>query len=189
MASSRRRISQSARVRACRKSGPRTPKNNTSPIMEEMGARTGCPTSGGSRLPTSCSFSLMICRARYTSVPQSNSIQTMEKPIEEAERTRRTPVAPFMTVSIGRVTSVSTSSGAREAASVRIVTVGAVRLGNTSTGMLRARMTPVTSVATDTANTNSLFFNDHSISAIMSFPFIFFVTHHHELFLVSSTRQ
>src|SRR5690606_20518923 len=99
--------------------------------------------------------------------------QTMEKPTEEADRTRRTPIAPFMAVSRGKVTKVSTSSGAREAASVRMVTVGAVRLGNTSTGMLTARMAPVTRIATDIANTNSGFFNDHSISAVMLFPYIF----------------
>ena len=42
-----------------------------------------------------------------------------------------------MAASIGKVTSVSISSGAMPRPSARIVTVGAVRSGNTSTGMLR----------------------------------------------------
>ena len=72
------------------------------------------------------------------SVPQSNSTQTMEMPCEVEERTRRTPVAPFTAVSTGKVTSVSTSSGAMPCASVSTVTVGAVRSGKTSTGMRQA---------------------------------------------------
>ena len=78
------------------------------------------------------------------SVPQSNSTQTMLIPCEVAERTRRTPVAPFTAVSIGKVTSVSTSSGAIPWASVRTVTVGAVRSGKTATGIRTAVMVPAT---------------------------------------------
>ena len=78
------------------------------------------------------------------SVPQSNSTQTIEIPIPDAERTRRTPVAPFIAASIGNVTSDSTSSGASPCASVTTVTVGAVRSGNTSTGMRSAVNVPYT---------------------------------------------
>ena len=60
----------------------------------------------------------------------------------EAERTRRTPVAPLTADSSGKVTSASTSWGARPCASVRMVTVGAVRSGNTSTGMRAAVTAP-----------------------------------------------
>ncbi len=60
----------------------------------------------------------------------------------EAERTRRTPVAPLIADSIGNETSVSTSCGARPCASVRIVTVGAVRSGKTSTGIRSAVNAP-----------------------------------------------
>ena len=47
-----------------------------------------------------------------------------------------------MAASIGNVTSDSISSGAMPWPSVRIVTVGAVRSGNTSTGMSRATQQP-----------------------------------------------
>ena len=70
------------------------------------------------------------------SVPQSNSTQTTEKPVVEDERTRLTPVAPFTAVSIGKVTSCSTSSAAIPPASVMMTTVGALRSGNTSTSVL-----------------------------------------------------
>ena len=56
----------------------------------------------------------------------------------ELERTRITPGAPLSDVSIGSVTRVSTSSGARPGASVRIVTVGRFKSGNTSTGNCNA---------------------------------------------------
>ena len=45
-----------------------------------------------------------------------------------------TPVAPFITVSMGKLTNVSTSSGASPSASEKIVTVGRFRSGKTSTG-------------------------------------------------------
>jgi hypothetical protein len=60
----------------------------------------------------------------------------------EAERTRRTSLAPFMADSMGKVTSVSTSSGARPCASVMMVTVGRLRLGKTSIGNCVACLAP-----------------------------------------------
>ena len=107
-------------------------------MIDEIGARIGCSTCGGSVPLTSVSFSATIWRARKMSVPQSNSTQTTAMPTAVAERTRRTPDAPLIAASIGNVTSVSISSGAMPRPSVRTVTVGAVRSGNTSTGMLRA---------------------------------------------------
>ena len=53
------------------------------------------------------------------------------------ERTRRTPEAPFRAASMGKVTWLSTSVGAMPWASVMTVTVGAVKSGNTSTGISR----------------------------------------------------
>ena len=69
------------------------------------------------------------------SMSQSNSTHTTEKPVVEEERTRLTPVAPFTAVSIGNVTSISTSSAAIPPASVMTTTVGAFRSGNTSTSV------------------------------------------------------
>jgi hypothetical protein len=46
------------------------------------------------------------------SVPNSNSTKTMEMPMAELERTRKTPAVPFIADSIGRPTNDSTSSGA-----------------------------------------------------------------------------
>ena len=58
----------------------------------------------------------------------------IDKPTVEFDRTRSTPAAPFSTVSMGKVTRVSTSSGDRPGDSVKIVTVGRLRSGNTSMG-------------------------------------------------------
>ena len=69
---------------------------------------------------------------------QSNSTHTTENPLVLDERTRRTPVAPLTAVSMGKVTSCSTSSVAMPLASVMMTTVGAVRSGNTSTSVCRA---------------------------------------------------
>ena len=63
-------------------------------------------------------------------------------PIAEFDRTRKTPAVPFIADSIGSVTSDSTSSGASPCDSVRIVTVGAVRSGKTSTGDRNATSPP-----------------------------------------------
>jgi hypothetical protein len=119
-----------------------TAMKRISPMTDEIGASDGGPMSGGSCETISCSFSFTIWRSMYTSVPQSNSTQTTEMPMPEDERTRRTPVAPFTADSIGKVTRVSTSCGARPCASVTMVTVGAVRSGNTSTGMRTASTAP-----------------------------------------------
>ena len=72
------------------------------------------------------------------SVSQSNSTQTTEKLWVDEERTRRTCVAPLTAVSMGKVTSCSTSSAAMPLASVMTTTVGAVRSGNTSTSVCMA---------------------------------------------------
>ena len=69
------------------------------------------------------------------SVSQSNSTHTTEKPVVDEERTRRTPVAPLTAVSMGNVTSCSTSSAAMPPASVMTTTVGAFRSGKTSTSV------------------------------------------------------
>ena len=113
-------------------------------MIDETGASTGRSTCGGSVLPTSASFSATTCRARKMSVPQSNSTHTTAMPSAVAERTRRTLEAPLMALSSGNVTSDSISSGAMPRPSVRMVTVGAVRSGNTSTGISRAVHNPPT---------------------------------------------
>ena len=74
-------------------------------MIDDTGASTGRSTCGGSVPPTSASFSATTCRARKMSVPQSNSTQTTAMPSAVAERTRRTPDAPLMALSIGNVTS------------------------------------------------------------------------------------
>ena len=94
---------------------------------------------------------------------QSNSTHTTENPVVEDERTRRTPVAPFTAVSIGKVTSCSTSSAAIPPASVITTTVGALRSGNTSTSVCQAVYVPPTSRSTDATNTNNRFCNEKRI--------------------------
>ena len=135
-------------------------RNRTSPIAEACGAMIGCSTSGG-RLPrTKPSFSATICRSTWMLVPQSNSTHTTEKPTAVADRTRRTPAAPFIAVSMGNVTSVSTSEGAMPWASVRIVTVGAVKSGKTSTGMVVVTYSPTAIKASETKTIRTRLFSD-----------------------------
>ena len=121
----------------------------------------GGSTSSGSEPRTSCNRSETIWRARYMSVPQSNSTQTTDNPMAVDERTRRTPEAPLTALSIGKVTSVSTSSGAIPWALVITVTVGAVRSGNTSTGMRTVSTTPQTRRIPAPKSTNSRRCRDH----------------------------
>ena len=77
----------------------------------------------------------------------------MEKPVVDDERTRLTPAAPLTLVSMGKVTSCSTSSGAMPFASVMTTTVGAVRSGKTSTSMSCATYAPPNSSSRATAST------------------------------------
>ena len=107
-------------------------------LRRVVGPEVALVDSAGRRSRTSCSFSATICRSTKISVPQANSTHTMLIPIPEADRTRRTFVAPFMADSMGIVTSVSTSSGARPWASVMMVTVGRLRSGKTSIGSCAA---------------------------------------------------
>src|SRR3972149_12160616 len=102
------------------------------------------------------------------SVPQSNSTHTTEMPIPDAERTLRTPVAPFTEDSMGNETNASTSCGARPCASVMTVTVGAVRSGKTSTGMRTAVTAPYRETAKAAIATNRRFLVDQWLTeAIM----------------------
>ena len=76
------------------------------------------------------------------SLPHSNSTVTTARPTPETDRTRLTPGMPFIVVSIGKVTSCSTSSGAMPPASVSRVMLGLFRSGKTSTGVPRSTSAP-----------------------------------------------
>src|SRR5712691_1154676 len=155
--SRRGRIVQSARVRNAMGVTPSSavnPMSMTSPMMDEMGPSTGL-TVGGRLAATCCSFSVIICLAIYMSVDQSNSTYTSDSPIEEAERTRDTPVAPFMALSIGKVILASTSSGARPSTSAKIVTTGRSRSGKTSTDRVDKAYSPYAVRKTAHARTRS----------------------------------
>ena len=122
--------------------------NISSPRIDDCGPIVGWPAVAG-RLPVIVdSFSDTVCRARYMSVPQSNSTQTTENPVVDDERTRLTPVAPLTDVSIGNVTSRSTSSAAMPFASFMMTTVGALRSGKTSTSIVFAVNIPTTMMST-----------------------------------------
>src|SRR6266446_2924799 len=86
---------------------------------------------------------------------QSNSTHTSASPIAEEERTRNTPVAPFMALSMGKVILASTSSGARPSASAKIVTTGRLRSGKTSTDRVDKAYSPYTVRKTAKARTRS----------------------------------
>ena len=114
-------------------------------MIEEIGASTGVSTCAGREPATVVRRSVTVWRARWMSVPHSNSTHTTEVPTAVAERTRRTFKAPFTAVSIGKVTRVSISSGAIPWPSTMMVTVGAERSGKTSIGMRSAVIAPTTS--------------------------------------------
>ena len=63
--------------------------------------------------------------------------------MSEVERSRVRPATPISEFSIGWVTRASTSSGERPGASVRMVTVGLVRSGRTSTGSSLPVLNPI----------------------------------------------
>jgi hypothetical protein len=76
----------------------------------------------------------MICRFLYTSVHQSNSTLIIPSPMELTLRIERIHGEPLIQRSIGNVTRSSISSGLSHSFSAKIVTVGRLRSGNTSTG-------------------------------------------------------
>src|SRR5499427_1383492 len=97
------------------------------------------------------------------SVPRLNSTKTIEIPAAEFERTRNTPAVPFIAASMGRLTRDSTSSGAIPCDSVKIVTVGAVRSGKTSTGARTATIPPYTRNTAAMTRTMRRFLTDQLI--------------------------
>ncbi len=134
-----------------------------SPRIDDCGPSIGVPTLSGISSATDTRRSDTICLARNTSVPQSNSTHTTEKPVVDDERTRLTSVAPFTAVSIGYVTIFSTSSGAMPGASVMTTTVGALRSGKISTSVRVRVITPATSATAVNISTVSLFLNEKFI--------------------------
>ena len=118
------------------------PTISISPRIDDCGPSVGAPTEEGSCDATAESFSPTVCRHLYTSESQSNSTHTIEKPVDDEDLTRRTPVAPLSAVSIGNVTVFSTSSGAIPGASVITTTVGAFRSGKMSTSVRSMVMHP-----------------------------------------------
>ena len=86
---------------------------------------------------------------------------TIENPAEEDDLTLRTPVAPFTAVSKGKVTSLSTSSGAMPSASVITTTVGALRSGKTSTSERLAEYRPAARQITAIAMTAALLLREN----------------------------
>ena len=139
------------------------PTMRSSPRMEDCGPRVGLPTLSGSSSAAIAIFSDTICLARYMSMSQSNSTHTTENPVVEDERTLRTPVAPFTAVSIGKVTSCSTSSAAIPPASVITTTVGAFRSGKTSTSVRFITYTPATMSRAAATSISSLLFRENCI--------------------------
>src|SRR5262245_3868268 len=98
------------------------------------------------------------------SCPQSNSTQITATPTAVAERTRRTPEAPFRADSIGKVTSDSISVGTMPRPSTRMVTVGALKSGRTSSGILDITYPPQLRKATARETTTMRLFRDQRIS-------------------------
>ncbi len=81
----------------------------------------------------------------------------------EVDRTRLIDVAPFTAVSIGKVTSLSTSSGAIPLASVIMTTVGAVSSGNMSISIRVVTIVPAIISRRAPVSTLNLFLNEKSM--------------------------
>src|SRR6056297_2932136 len=83
------------------------------------------------------------------SVPHWNTAMTRDRPMEDSERTESMPGAPSTRLSMGTVTSCSTSSGEKPGASVWITTWVGANSGNTSRAMRLAAnsASPVTTRA------------------------------------------
>ena len=118
------------------------PTISISPRIDDCGPSVGIPAPGGNTDWRAGSFSATACRAAATSVSQSNSTHTTEKPVADELLTRLTPAAPLSDVSTGNVTNCSTSSGAMPGASVMTTTVGAFRSGKMSTSVLNIATIP-----------------------------------------------
>ena len=123
-------------------------------MIEESDAICGT-TPAGSWAWIAPRRSLTRTRASVMSVAHANSAATIAKPMPEVERTVSTPGVPLSRLSIGRVTSRSTSSGARPSVSAITVTVGRVRSGKTSTGSRGSRNIRRSPASRPPANTNS----------------------------------
>ena len=136
-----------------------------SPMIDDIGAITGAATLSGNAPRATWIRSATTWRATSGSVSQSNSAHTTEIPIPDELRRRRSPDTPLRLVSMGRVTRVSTSSGAMPCASVITVTVGALMSGRTSTGIRVARIVPYTSTNAPTARAATRLRRDQRISA------------------------
>ena len=100
-------------------------------MIDDIGAITGgiFPRVTGQSLPVV--FRYDLAGVKNVHFPFKLNMHNAQAG-EENERILRTPVEPFTADSKGNVTKVSTCSGAMPWASVRIVTVGALRSGNTS---------------------------------------------------------
>src|SRR5438552_1961147 len=96
-------------------------------------------------------------------------------PTAVAERTRRTPGAPFSADSIGTVTKGSISVGAMPRPSTRMVTVGAVRSGRTSKGTVEIAYPPQTRRATASAITAARLRRDQRIRASIMIGVLLYV--------------
>lgn len=118
------------------------PITMTTPVGEESGARTGVLASTGKRLLSSGMRSVINCRAVRRSVSSWKITVTTERPWIDCERTISTPGVLCSTVSTGRVTSCSTSSGTKPGASVCTTTCGGTNEGKTSTSLLVNSCTP-----------------------------------------------
>ena len=168
MASSRRRIVKSARVRrsaavlwvlpVALSGSAVTPTSIICPITEEIGPITGTIPAGKD---TVVNFSATSWRARYRSTSQSNSTNTNPMPLDELLRTTSTPGEPLRAVSMGNTACTSISSGDIPPASRNIVTRGRFRSGSTSTGKLTAVQVPQTSSKAAEATTKSRFCNEN----------------------------
>ena len=91
-------------------------------MTDATGSMTGGSTPVGSCCSACRSRSATFWRATVRSVPHSNTATMVERPTIAEERTLTTSGVPFREASMGSASSVSTSSGEKPGASVRITT-------------------------------------------------------------------
>ena len=130
-------------------------------MTDATGSMTGASTPAGNCCSACLSRSATFWRATVRSVPHSNTATMVDSPTMADERTLTTSGVPFSAASMGSASSVSTSSGEKPGASVRMTTCGGAKSGNTSRWMSRAAMTPATAVTITPTTTTSRFCRDH----------------------------
>ena len=134
-------------------------------LSDESGERmTGGCAAAGSAAAVRSRRSCTSCRAPISSVPSSKMSTTDDRPSTDLDRRVLRPGTPFIAVSSGTVTRLSTSPVDSPGASVWISTSGGANSGKTSSGVSSAARVPAIISTTARATTTKRRRSDDSTS-------------------------